>query len=61
MVVGDKLRPLPVGSTLDARTGVFSWLPGPGFIGAYDLVFVKRDAYGSERAIKVQVAIRPKY
>jgi hypothetical protein len=40
LIVGDELRPLPIGSTLDARTGIFSWLPGPGFLGDYRLVFV---------------------
>ena len=39
--VGNELRPLPIGSTLDGRTGLFTWQPGVGFIGAYDLVFVR--------------------
>jgi hypothetical protein len=39
MVVGNQLRPLPVGSTLDVKTGTFYWQPGPGFIGEYKLVF----------------------
>ncbi len=37
--VGDQLRALPVGATLDSRGGVFYWQPGPGFIGTYRLVF----------------------
>ncbi|HEY7500963.1 MAG TPA: BACON domain-containing carbohydrate-binding protein [Vicinamibacterales bacterium] len=36
------LAPLPVGSTLDAATGEFAWAPGVGFVGAYDLTFVRR-------------------
>ena len=32
---------LPIGSHLDATTGVFTWAPGVGFVGAYDLVFVR--------------------
>ena len=39
--VGDGLAPLPVGSQLDAATGVFTWAPGVGFVGTYDLVFVR--------------------
>jgi alpha-tubulin suppressor-like RCC1 family protein len=35
------LRPLPVGSSLDASTGTFTWMPGVGFYGAYDLTFVR--------------------
>jgi len=61
LVVGDQLRPLPVGSTLDARTGMFSWMPGPGFIGTYDLVFVEKSAFGLTRSIKMKVTIRPKH
>jgi len=38
------LRPLPVGSSLDASTGVFTWMPGVGFYGAYDLTFVRWSA-----------------
>ena len=33
--------PLPIGSHLDATTGVFTWAPGVGFVGAYDFVFVR--------------------
>ena len=39
--VGDGLAPLPVGSQLDAATGWFTWAPGVGFVGTYDLVFVR--------------------
>jgi hypothetical protein len=35
------LQPLPVGSSLDASSGVFTWTPGVGFYGAYDLTFVR--------------------
>ena len=34
------LAPLPVGSTLDPATGVYTWMPGVGFHGAYELTFV---------------------
>lgn len=61
MRVGEELRPLPIGSTLDAERGVFYWQPGPGFIGSYDLVFIRRDEYGIQRRMNVKVKIRPKF
>ena len=33
---GDK--PLPAGLRIDPTTGVFTWAPGPGFVGTYDFV-----------------------
>jgi len=59
--VGNGLRPLPIGSTLDTDKGTFLWLPGPGFLGAYDLVFLSKDEFGLTRRIPVEVAIKPKY
>jgi hypothetical protein len=38
--VGSDIRPLPIGARLDPDTGVFSWLPGPGFRGAFTLEFL---------------------
>jgi hypothetical protein len=35
--IGD--LPLPIGSQLDPSTGTFTWQPGPGFVGQYELVF----------------------
>jgi len=61
VVVGDQLRPLPIGSTLDPRSGVFSWAPGPGFIGSYDLIFVRESAFGIVTRFPVKVMIRPKF
>jgi len=39
---GMTLAPLPAGATLD-ETGAFVWMPGPGFHGGYDFVFVAWD------------------
>ncbi len=56
LIVGEELRPLPVGSTLDAAAGIFAWMPGPGFIGEYRMVFVNR----SDRTKRyVRVGIYP--
>jgi len=59
--VGVELRPLPIGSTLDSETGLFSWLPGPGFLGTYNLLFLQTDGLGITRRIPVKVTIRPKF
>jgi len=32
------LQPLPIGAQIDQSTGVFTWAPGPGFVGTYDFV-----------------------
>jgi len=48
--VGDELAPLPIGSQLDASTGVFTWQPGVGFVGPYDFVFV--DCVGSPEGLR---------
>jgi hypothetical protein len=49
------LRPLPPGSQLNTATGQFTWVPGPGYVGTYDLVFVQ----GSSQ-VPVEVRIEPK-
>jgi hypothetical protein len=35
------LMPLPIGSRLEVSTGDFTWMPGVGFYGVYDLLFVR--------------------
>lgn len=55
------LSPLPTGSSLEENNGVFCWLPGPGFIGDYDLVFFKKNQLGSWEKILLTVRIRPKF
>jgi hypothetical protein len=61
MVVGGELRSLPIGSTLDSKKGTFSWMPGPGFIGIYNLLFLQTDEFGITRRIPVKVTVRPKF
>lgn len=56
MIVGNQLRPLPIGSTLDAKSGTFYWQPGPGFIGEYKLLFKVSDP----EAI-INIKIEPTY
>jgi len=58
-LVGDELRPLPAGSTINPRTGVFTWQPGPGFVGEYDLVFLSERNGTAERK-QIHITINPK-
>ena len=39
--VGHGLSATPARIAFEAETGVFTWAPGVGFVGAYDLVFVR--------------------
>jgi hypothetical protein len=54
LVAGQTLRDLPVGSHLDATTGTFTWVPAPGYLGTYHLVFVVEGAQ-----LPIDVTIRP--
>jgi hypothetical protein len=53
---GETLRALPVGSTLHATTGLFSWQPGLGFGGSRDLIFT-RTSNGITETIALRVRI----
>ncbi len=58
--VDNELAPLPIGSRLDAATGHFTWAPPAGFVGRYDLVFVR---WAESRAMarhEVRVILAPK-
>ncbi|NIM17582.1 MAG: hypothetical protein GTO45_36675 [Candidatus Aminicenantes bacterium] len=61
MVVGRQLKPLPIGSTLDTKRGVFYWHPGPGFTGSYELVFFQETKTGEILKKTIIVNIRPKF
>ena len=53
-------RELPIGSTLDADRGVFSWIPGPGFLGRHVLHFAATDGVYRGAPVEVAVQIVPK-
>jgi hypothetical protein len=55
-----KLRPLPIGSTLDHRTGRFYWDPGAGFAGPFRLVFVIVTPGGNVHEKTIEITIEPK-
>jgi C1A family cysteine protease len=56
-VIGERLKPLPIGSAIDSRMGIFYWQPGPGFIGEYEIVFIFKDFLGimSKRSINIKI------
>jgi hypothetical protein len=57
---GSELAPLPIGSRLDAWTGTFTWQPGAGFIGSYDLVFLCQSGMDAGRRRDVRIVLEPK-
>jgi hypothetical protein len=59
LLVNDERRPLPIGSTLRSEEGIFAWAPGPGFLGAYDLLF-ERGGGGEARTL-VRIFFHPQY
>jgi hypothetical protein len=61
MVVGHQLKPLPVGSFLDTRRGVFYWQVSVGFIGKYRLLFIVKDPNGEYKRELINVLVHPKY
>jgi hypothetical protein len=54
------LAPLPVGSTLDPATGVYTWMPGVGFHGAYELIFVNWSNGHAASRQDVRITLNPK-
>ncbi|HEY7500964.1 MAG TPA: matrixin family metalloprotease [Vicinamibacterales bacterium] len=55
-----ELTTLPAGSTLDAATGRFTWAPGAGFVGSYDLVFVEWMGDVPRSRHEVRIVLGPK-
>jgi hypothetical protein len=49
---------LPVGSSFDPTTGIFRWMPGPGFAGVYEFEFSDKSGASEGNAIHLRVAIR---
>jgi hypothetical protein len=60
MRVGDHVGPLPFGSRLDEATGAFTWMPGVGFVGSYDLVFVRWQGGTAVARQDVRFVLHPK-
>jgi hypothetical protein len=58
--VGDRFRPLPIGSTFDMERGIFYWQAGPAFIGDYWFMFVVKGPNGMMIRKDITVTIRSK-
>jgi hypothetical protein len=58
--VNRQLRQLPIGSTLDRKNGVFYWLPPPGFIGEYQLIFFAGEKRGKSTRKNMTIKILPR-
>ena len=52
VVLGER-RALPIGTTWDVASHVFAWQPAPGFLGDYEIVFVR----GTE-TIRVLISVQ---
>ncbi|MCU0286570.1 MAG: Ig-like domain-containing protein [Acidobacteria bacterium] len=61
LAIGNQLKPLPLGATMDIGRGIFYWQPGPGFIGRYSLVFIKKDTQGRKMRKNIVINISPKF
>lgn len=62
MLVGDQMRPLPIGSTLDSKSGKFYWLASPAFLGEYRFVFTFIEKGSETKKLKhIIVNIVPKF
>jgi hypothetical protein len=53
------LSSLPIGSTLDRERGVFYWQPGPGFIGEYPLIFMRKNKNNEMTKKTIIIKIKP--
>ena len=60
VVMNGRMRPLPVGSTLNRTSGTFSWQPGPGFVGRYEFVFLRTGSKASRHASPSTSGSRPR-
>jgi hypothetical protein len=54
------LKPLPVGSSLDAPTGTFTWAAGAGFYGTYNLTFVRWSGANAVARRDVRITLNAK-
>jgi hypothetical protein len=61
MLVNGKRFPLPPGAGTDPQTGVFRWMPGPGFVGTYTFVLTGSKADGQMIIDRIVITVKPKF
>jgi len=61
LLVGNRLHHLPIGSTFDAKNGIFYWQPGVGFIGKYQFIFAEKNQKGEMKRKNIVIRILPKF
>jgi len=59
-ILDGRLGLLPIGATLDGHTGVFSWQPGVGYLGAYEFLFVRTTDDGRRERVPVKIVLEPR-
>jgi hypothetical protein len=59
-LIGERPAALPIGSFLDSKNGIFSWQPGPGYLGDYELVFIEKIGNELNRKL-ITVRIKPRF
>jgi len=57
MIAGNRVKELPVGSTLDRERGIFYWQPGAGFLGNYHFAFFEKSDSGDEYKNRTDVVV----
>jgi hypothetical protein len=57
MITGNRVKELPVGSTLDRERGIFYWQPIHGFLGNYRFVFFEKSESGGEYKNRTDVVV----
>ncbi|UCH96875.1 MAG: hypothetical protein JSV88_08495 [Candidatus Aminicenantes bacterium] len=55
------LGSLPVGSTLDKKNKTFYWIPGPGFMGKYECLFIEKGKNGEIGKRKIEIEVNPNF
>ncbi|MGD2091925.1 MAG: SBBP repeat-containing protein [Candidatus Aminicenantes bacterium] len=55
--VGNWIRPLPPGSTLDTEKGVFYWQPVSACMGSFDFLFVNSSSPEAAKKIRIMITI----
>lgn len=58
-IVGGEVRALPIGSTFNEAEGRFSWTPGPGFLGDFQILILREDGAGIAASALVTIRIEP--